>query len=119
MKLSEIMNSPVVVTQENKSVDHVRGLIDRKNINAIPVLNMDGEIRGIVTSNDIARESDGNKSIAQIMTPRVAVLTPSSGISDAARMMVDRGIHHIVAMEDGQVVGIVSSLDLVDILSEQ
>ena len=49
MKVQDLMISPVVVTQKNKTVKHVRDLLDRKHINAIPVLSMEGEIEGIVT----------------------------------------------------------------------
>jgi signal-transduction protein with cAMP-binding, CBS, and nucleotidyltransferase domain len=34
-------------------------------------------------------------------------------VKDAANMMVKNGLHHLVVMEDGDVVGMISSLDIV------
>lgn len=75
MKISEIMTSPVVVTQKNKSVNHVRELLDRKNINAIPVLSMEGEIEGIVSVSDLAAEQNGNRPIDEIMSHKTYVIS--------------------------------------------
>lgn len=119
MKVSEIMTSPVTVTQKEKNIAHVRGIVERKGINAIPVLTMTGEIEGIITSNDIARISDDNVLVADVMTTRSIVMSPDSGIKDAARMMEKNNIHHVIIMEDGQISGIVSTMDLMKYFANQ
>jgi CBS domain-containing protein len=119
VKVSEIMTSPVTVTQKEKNIAHVRGIVERKGINAIPVLTMTGEIEGIITSNDIARISDDNVLVADVMTTRSIVMSPDSGIKDAARMMEKNNIHHVIIMEDGQISGIVSTMDLMKYFANQ
>lgn len=113
MNVSDIMISPVVVTQKNKTVKHVRELLDRKKINAIPVLTMEGEIEGIVTVSDIAAESNNERLVEDIMTTKTYVVSINSGLQDAAKMMGKHHVHHLVAMDNGQVVGILSSMDFV------
>ncbi|MDF1672562.1 MAG: CBS domain-containing protein [Vicingaceae bacterium] len=113
MNVSDIMISPVVVTQKNKTVKHVRELLDRKKINAIPVLTMEGEIEGIVTVSDIAAESNNDNLVENIMTTKTHVVSINSGLQDAAKMMEKHHVHHLVAMDNGQVVGILSSMDFV------
>ncbi len=118
MQVSDIMVSPVVVTQKNKTVKHVRGLIERKSINAIPVLTIDGEIDGIITSNDIAREANDEQLVESIMTTKTYVVGVNSGVQDAAKMMDKHHVHHLVVMDEGQVVGILSSMDFVKIVAQ-
>lgn len=119
MKVTEIMISPVVVTQKNKSIKHVNDLLDRKNINAIPVLSMDGNIEGIITASDIAKETNLDTLVENVMTNKTAVVSANSGIKDAANMMLKHHVHHLVVMKDGQVVGILSSLDFVKIIANK
>lgn len=119
MNVSDIMVSPVVVTQKNKTVKHVRELLDRKNINALPVLTFEGEITGIVTMSDIAQETNENRLIEEIMTPKTHVVSANSGLKDAAKMMEKHHVHHLVVMDNGQVVGILSSMDFVSLFAKQ
>lgn len=118
MNVSEIMISPVIVTQKNKTVEHVSDLITRKKINAIPVLSFDGEIEGIITANDVAREADNTKLVEHIMTTKTHVVSINSGIQDAAKMMEKHNVHHLVIMDNGQVVGIISSMDFVKLVAK-
>lgn len=119
MNVSDIMISPVVVTQKNKTVKHVRELLERKKINAIPVLTMEGKIEGIVTVSDIASESNNNRLVVDIMTTKTHVVSVNSGLQDAAKMMEKHNVHHLVAMDNGQVVGILSSIDFVKLYTNQ
>ena len=118
MNVSEIMISPVVVTQRNKTIGHVRGLLGRKEINAVPVLSMEGEIEGIVTSSDVARESNDDLVVSSIMTSKTHVVALTTSVKDAAKMMVKHNCHHLVAMDNGQVVGIISSMEFVKLATQ-
>lgn len=115
MNVADVMMSPVVVTQKNKTIKQVRELLKRKKVNALPVLNMEGEIEGIVSVSDIAIETDDTKLIEQVMTTKTHVASVNSGLIDAAKMMEKHHIHHLVVMEEGQVVGILSSMDFVSL----
>jgi CBS domain-containing protein len=118
MNVSEIMVSPVVVTQKNKPLKHVKELLERKQINAIPVLTYEGEIEGIITASDVARESDDEKLVENIMTTKTYVVSLKSGVQDAAKMMEKHHVHHLVVMDNGQVVGIISSMDFVGLVAK-
>jgi len=118
MNVSDIMISPVVVTQNNKSLSHVSDLIERKKINAIPVLSMEGEIEGIITASDIAQESDHTKTVSEVMTTKSYVISKNSGVQDAAKMMEKHDVHHLVVMDEGQVIGILSAMDFVKLVAK-
>ena len=118
MKVSEIMSSPVVVTSKTNKISNVRNLIERKNIHAIPVLEQDGEINGIISSIDLAKEHNEDEIVQNIMSDRVYVILPDSRVVDAAKMLHKHHVHHLVVMDKGQVVGMVSSMDIVRLFAE-
>lgn len=118
MKVSEIMSSPVVVTNKKNKISSVRNLIERKNIHAIPVLEQDGGICGIISSIDLAKEHNESEIVQNIMSEKVHVIHPSSRVIDAANMLLKQNVHHLVVMKEGQVIGMVSSMDIVQLFSD-
>lgn len=113
MRVEDIMSSPVTVTSRNIKVGHLKDLFTRKSINAVPVLESDGTISGIVTSNDLVRCHNEDELVQNIMSDRVHIVLKNNRVKDAAGVMVNNGIHHLVVMEEGNVVGMLSSLDIV------
>jgi len=118
MRVEEIMSCPVTVTNRNNKVGHLKDLVSRKNINAVPVLEMDGTITGIISTSDIAGCHDDNELVQNIMSERVHIVLKNNRVVDAAAIMVKHKVHHLVVMEDGEVVGIVSSFDILKVFSE-
>ncbi len=107
------MSTPVVVTQRNVRIGHLKNMLTRKNISAVPVLEGDGTISGIVSASDITAAADEDQFVQDIMSDRVHIVLKNNRVKDAAGVMVKNGVHHLVVMEDGQVVGMVSALDIV------
>ena len=107
-----MMSTPVVVTQRNVKVKHLRETFDRKGIGAMPVLEMDGTISGIVSLRDILR-ADDNQIVQDIMNDHIHIVLPTNRLIDAANAMVTKQVHHLVVMNEGNVVGMLSALDIV------
>ncbi|SRR5690606_3403125 len=118
MRVEEIMSVPVTVTKRNNKVTYLKDLLSRKNINALPVLEEDGTITGIVSSSDVAKCHDENELIQNIMSDRVHIVLKNNRVKDAAAMMVKNNVHHLVVMEEGNVVGMISSMDIIKVYAE-
>ena len=54
VKVEELMNRSVVTTEPHKSVGHVRGMMEKNRVGAIPIVNSEGEPVGIVSSTELA-----------------------------------------------------------------
>jgi len=52
-------------------------------------------------------------SIAEVMSRKLVALGPDASVSDAARLMVERGVHRLLVMDDDQLLGVVSTMDVV------
>jgi acetoin utilization protein AcuB len=53
--------------------------------------------------------------VSNVMTSHVRTAEPSLGLPEIWRILMDEGCHHIPILEDGQLIGMVSTRDLVDV----
>ncbi len=112
MRVEEIMSTPVVFTQKTIKVSSLKDMLTRKGINAVPVIGEDESISGIITSSNIVSCHDGSTLVQDLMSDFVHVVMPNNRVKDAAKSMVKHGVHHLVVMQDGKVVGMLSSMDI-------
>ena len=79
---------------------------------------------GVITLRDIVRAALAEPDITQVqvknyMTTQPWVVSPDSSVTDIAARMINHNIEHVPVVQDGEVVGIVSSFDLVAYLALQ
>ena len=113
MKAQDIMSTPIVVTKGNVSLATIKSLFHRNKISSAPVLKDDGEIEGIISNTDIAAIHNENMLVREVMSRRIHVCALNARVKDVAKIMINEGIHHVIAMEDGKVRGMISSLDVI------
>ena len=116
VKIKDIMVERVITAQPHHSVDHVRGLMERNRIQAVPVVGPEEEAVGIVTATDLVTDLKGGTPISRIMTDRVYAVPAYNDVHIAARVMRNHHIHHVVVTHEKKVVGIVSSFDLLKLV---
>jgi CBS domain-containing protein len=56
LRVGEVMSSPVVSVQERADADEVMRVMETHQIRRVPVVNHNGELCGIVSQADIARQ---------------------------------------------------------------
>ncbi len=111
-----IMVKSVVEVDERGSVGAARQLMEEHDISALPVVNAEGAPVGIVTASDLVTDYDDVLPVSRIMTSPLHTLAPDADVSVAARLMREHGHHHVVILDEGRIVGIVSSLDLLRVI---
>lgn len=116
VKIADLMARRVITAQRHHSVDHLRGLMERNRIHAVPIVGAQGEAVGIVTTADLARRVKGQSPITRIMSERVICVPAYNDVSAAARVMRKHKIHHVVVTHEKAVVGIISSFDLLKLI---
>lgn len=57
-------------------------------------------------------------TVDEVMTHTLYSLAPDTDVREAARYMIDRGIHRLVVVEDSRLVGIVTTTDIVRAVAE-
>ena len=63
-------------------------------------------------------EPDSEVTARDLMTPMVFQVTDDARVQDVAGMMVNGGIHRVLVAREGQVVGIVTALDLLKVVRD-
>ena len=116
VKVHELMAESVVTTQPHASVQHVRDVLERNKIGAIPVADSDGQPVGIVSTPDLAADLKAGSPISNIMSEKVYSVPKYDDVSIAARVMRNHRIHRVVVTHEGQVVGILSAFDLLKLV---
>jgi CBS domain-containing protein len=56
--------------------------------------------------------------VADVMTSSVLSLPPDAPLEQVAQMLVDNGIHRLLVVEGGRLLGIISSTDVVRLVAE-
>lgn len=110
--VADVMSTEPITVSITDVVGPVRDLMLTRGIHSVPVLAADGTLAGIITSSDLVEEWAPQQGVETVMTDRVATVGPSSTITEAARELLTRRIHHLVVIDNTRVVGVVSSFDL-------
>jgi CBS domain-containing protein len=98
--------------------DALREMAD-KDVGALAVLGEEG-LRGIFSERDYARKvillgkSSKETCVADVMSCPATVVTPGDTVDDCLRMMTTYRLRHLIVVEGGRPVGIVSIGDLVN-----
>ena len=124
--ISQLLNRDVISINQNKTVFNAIKLLNEKNIGALPVLNNNEELCGIISERDIIRVMSQNieinfkKSlINSIMTSRVISITNNTKSEDIMDIMTKNKIRHIPVVDKKLLIGIVSIGDVVKRLLEK
>jgi len=113
VKVEDIMSQSVITTVPHKTVEHVRQIMQRNRIKSIPVVDTDNYPLGIVTPSDLMKpELKEGTPISKAMSDKVLTIPRYSKVQDAAHLMLKHKIHHLVVTHEKEVVGVISSFDL-------
>lgn len=118
--IENIMVSPVVTTTLGSTTGYVRELMERKQVSAIPIVELIDDkinLKGIVTSSDLRGIKDESTEVDIIMTRAVKTVSKETLINVAAKLMIDQDMHHLIVVENGKIVGMVSSMDFVKVIA--
>ncbi|MEY5098982.1 MAG: hypothetical protein RJA36_1701 [Pseudomonadota bacterium] len=128
VRCADIMSRDVVSVAAADSVDEAWSRLERHRIKALPVVDVQGQLTGIVSLHDffigqsapaptrVPRMSTARR-VEEIMTRRVRSARPDQSIADLVRGFSDGGLHHMpVVDEANRVVGMITQSDLVGAL---
>lgn len=97
-----------------------------KNIGALPVVGDHGRVVGIVTERDYARKvalinrTSRDTFVREIMSESVLYVRLHHTSDECMALMTENRVRHLVVMDAGKLIGLVSIGDLVkDIISTQ
>ncbi len=114
MKVEDVVSTDVIHVSVPGNREKALSLMRKEQVSVVPVVKNDtNELVGILTRSDMITNPD-EEQIAMLMTRDLITAKMDDDISDVASKMVENGIRRVpVINDDGELVGIVTSFDLV------
>ena len=114
MKAAGVMVSAVISVRPNARVEEVARTLLAHRISAVPVINEEGELLGIVSEGDLMRRAEAG---TDVMTRSVITATPETPLGEIATLLEKNRIKRVPIVQNGKVVGIVSRANLLEALA--
>ncbi|QDT13729.1 CBS domain-containing protein [Planctomycetes bacterium K23_9] len=133
--ITHVMTRDLQTINLNTSLSEVGKIFSECNIHHLPVVE-GSNLRGMLSYTDLMRVSfadsfgvhakqnvyevlDRTTSVEEVMTPDPKTITSQASVREAAEILVDSDFHSLPVVDDGEVVGIVTSGDMLKYLLEQ
>lgn len=120
-QVADVMSSPLVTCLPSVPLHEVAALMTRHRIHAVVVLagapapGADDEEWGVISELDLvggASLTTPDVPAGQVAATTPVVVGPEDSLERAAMLMAEYQVTHLIAVEDGRAVGIVSALDV-------
>jgi len=128
-KVKDYMSAPIYVIERNENIQRARNLMFKYGVGRLPVMD-DGKLVGIVTKYDITnrlnqaapewrRRPIDKVPIQVVMTEKPLTIFPDATMPQAAELLIENGISGLPVERDGEIVGMITSRDIMKYFSEQ
>jgi CBS domain-containing protein len=139
MRASDIMTTKVITVSPDRKVDEIARVLLEKGISAVPVVDENDNVVGIVSEGDLWRrqenETERHRSswlgmftsseddareyakthgmtASQVMSGDIISVNEDTLVGDIAQLLEKRRIKRVPVLKDGKIVGIVSRANL-------
>ncbi|MHA7842209.1 MAG: CBS domain-containing protein [Winogradskyella sp.] len=132
--ISEIMSTNIIALNRDDDLETAEILFKRHKIRHIPVVNGD-VIIGMLSYSDLLRISFADAvydteeevdtlvynmfTIDQVMAKNVVTVPPTATIKEVAKILAEKEFHALPVVDEGNLVGIVTTTDLIQYLLKQ
>jgi CBS domain-containing protein len=144
MKASDIMVTNVITVRPDADVAEVAKVLLAKRISALPVIDANDKLVGIVSEGDLLRRAESgteherswwlrllmgreslaaeyvrehSRKVADVMTRHIIAADPDTPVGEIAALLERNRIKRVPILVDGKVVGIVSRANLLQALA--
>lgn len=119
MRVSELMSTPAVTCREQDTLHLAAGLMLDRDCGAIPVVDMNDSIIGMITDRDIcmAAHATGRSlreiAVAEITSGNVFSVDASDTVGRAAEVMREHQVRRLPVVDiQDRIVGVISLIDI-------
>ncbi len=118
MQVREGMSAVVLTIGPGHTLREAAESMCRRNVGAAVVLDPDAPGPGVLTERDLLRsvaagQDPDAERVAAHLTGNLTFASPEWSLEEAAAAMVRGGFRHLVVVEGGELIGILSMRDIV------
>ncbi len=127
-KVEDYMTSTIVTIEIEAPIKEACRLMITYGFRRLPVVDSNGEIKGVVTAKDIVEffgsheafkfvksgdiEEALSAPVYEVMTPEFYTIHPKLSVADAAKVMLDRGVDSLIVSDGDKAYGIITERDV-------
>ncbi|HJU59144.1 MAG TPA: CBS domain-containing protein [Nitrososphaeraceae archaeon] len=122
MYIHEIMSKNVIKVNHDISALEISKIMVKRGVSSVGIIDNANKIIGIVTEKDLIREVCAKNILAdkltaaKMMSSPLITISKNSTINNAAKLMVEKKIKHLAIYENNDIIGIVTTSDLINFL---
>ncbi|MFE0022597.1 CBS domain-containing protein [Amycolatopsis sp. NPDC059021] len=135
MRARDVMTSPVITVRTATTAKEAAEILARQGFTALPVVDDDDRLIGIVTEADLIRDripadprschgeepprprEEPGLTVGALMTSPATGMSPGTDVADLTRALVGSGIRAMPVVDGARVIGIVTRGDIVRVLA--
>tara|TARA_B100000809_G_C14991056_1_gene478031 strand:+ start:132 stop:482 length:351 start_codon:yes stop_codon:yes gene_type:complete len=116
------MTKALISVNPTTTASQIAKMMEQGGIGAVLIKENDNLV-GIITDRDFATKIAANNlpfdtPVGKIMSSPLITINPDESISTAAEIMASKKIRKLAVSENGSIIGLVTSTDLVDHLAK-
>lgn len=126
--VADIMTRNVISIHDSDNLHHVRMLLKERNIRHLPVVNEQGAFAGLLTQRDMLNNAfnvvekygfnrltqrEERTRVKEVITQVCTTIPSSTTLQDAGEYFVKHKHSCLPVVDDGKLVGILTSVDFV------
>ncbi|MBT8242127.1 MAG: CBS domain-containing protein [Nitrosopumilus sp.] len=119
--IADVMTKSVISVDSSMTVNEAAKMMEDGKVGAVIVMENNSPV-GIVTDRDfsvkvVAHAYQITEPVKQIMSSPLFSINSNESVRIAADLMHDNGIRKLPVIDDGNVVGIITATDIVNLLA--
>jgi CBS domain-containing protein len=124
---TDIMSTDLFTVTPDDPIALAAGTMTWRHIRHLPVEDAGGKFVGLISSREILRaiaeqgweqNSNGPITVRQLMNVETITISPDTSTVAALHLMLDQKVDCLPVLKDGELVGIVSSQDMLVVLGD-
>ena len=120
--VEDVMTRAIISVTNETTVFQVAKMMEQGGIGAV-LVKKNGHLSGIITDRDyatkiVAHNLPSDTPVEQIMSSPLITINFDESISDAAERMTSKKIRKLAVTDNGKIIGLITSTDLVTQLSK-
>jgi CBS domain-containing protein len=117
MKVRDVMSKPVFTVGLTTSLSEVADVLAANRISAVPVLDAEERVVGIVSEYDLLART--GETAAQVMSADVITVSEETEIAAVRSLLIDSHLRRLPVLSGHRLVGILARADVVRLLAHE
>lgn len=130
LAVADVMTIDPIVVADDAPIEEAARLLRTFSVSGLPVLDQFGALVGVISQTDLIanegsavgrliRTGASGLRVGELMSSPAMTIPMTGSLAEAARLMRDRRVHRLVAIDEaGRPVGVLSASDFVALFAE-